>query len=56
MKCCGYDLGKGEPFVLIRYWCDKCKTEHLCDAKEMTEYVASLARSSSDTQQLPDLL
>lgn len=57
MKCCGHDLGKGEPYVMLRYWCDKCKTEHLVDAKEMTEYLASLTREANNgAQQLPDLL
>lgn len=56
MKCCGMDLGKGAPFVVIRYWCDKCKTEHLVDAKELTEYVEKVHREASNAQTLPNIL
>lgn len=58
MKCCNTDLGKGEPFVVRRYWCDKCKTEHLVDAKEMTEYVEQVHREAANAGQqgLPNIL
>jgi hypothetical protein len=54
MKCCNKDLGKGAPYVMLRYWCEGCKTEHLVHAREMTEYLA--AQVSHGPQQLPDLL
>jgi hypothetical protein len=53
MICCGEDLGKGQPFVMLRYWCERCKTEHLVDAQEMTDYLAKLAQSND---KLPDIL
>lgn len=57
MICCGVDLGKGKPYVVITYWCDKCKTEHLVDAKELTEYVEQVHREASNgAQQLPNIL
>lgn len=56
MKCCGKDLGQGKPFVLIQYWCDTCKTEHLVDAKEMTDYIAKLHTEKQANGALPDIL
>lgn len=57
MKCCGEDLGKGEPYVLIRYWCDKCRTEHLVNSVEFTDYIARLhAEKEVANGQLPNIL
>jgi hypothetical protein len=56
--CCGKDLGKGKAHVLIQYWCETCKTEHLVDAKELTEYVEQVHREAANAGQqgLPNLL
>jgi hypothetical protein len=60
MKCCDKDLGQGEPYVLIRYWCDTCKTEHLASAEEMTAYIAKLTIQHKGVNNvasgLPDIL
>lgn len=60
MKCCGKDLGRGTPYVMVRYWCAECNTEHLVDAQELTDYVALLnARAEADnagSARLPNLL
>jgi nucleoside phosphorylase len=59
MKCCNKDLGHGVPYVMLRYWCDTCKTEHLVDAQEMTNYIAQLnAEKHADAvvSRLPDIL
>jgi hypothetical protein len=57
MICCGTDLGKGEPYVMLRYWCDKCKTEHLVNAREMSDYLAAQAvRQEQGDVRLPPLL
>lgn len=57
MKCCGKERG-GTPYVMMRYWCEDCKTEHLVNAEELTAYVAKLAAEKSDgvVSRLPDLL
>lgn len=56
MKCCNKELPQGVPYVLIRYWCDQCNTEHLVSAQEMTDYIAKLTKEASDAAALPDLL
>lgn len=56
MKCCEKELPQGVPYVLIRYWCGQCNTEHLANAQEMTDYIAKLTREASNGAQLPDLL
>jgi uncharacterized Zn finger protein (UPF0148 family) len=61
MKCCGKDLGKGTPFVMVQYWCPVCETEHLVDAREMVEVVAKLNARIDELEQgngnrLPSLL
>jgi hypothetical protein len=56
MKCCGKDLGTGEPYVLVRYWCSQCNTEHLANATEMAEYIAKLHAEKSLATGLPDIL
>jgi hypothetical protein len=58
MKCCGKDLGQGTPYVLIQYWCSQCNTEHLVDARELTEYIAKLhaEKDSGASTGLPNIL
>jgi nucleoside phosphorylase len=58
VKCCGKDLGRGTPYVLIRYWCDQCNTEHLVDSTEFTEYIAKLHNTVRQEvgNALPDIL
>lgn len=56
MKCCGKDLGQGVPYVLIRYWCGECNTEHLVDSVELTEYIAKLHAEKNTNGTLPDIL
>lgn len=57
MKCCNKDLGHGVPYVMLRYWCNECNTEHLVDAQEMTNYIAKLhAEQNHGGERLPDIL
>lgn len=57
IECCGKKI-TGKPIVLISYWCEGCKTEHLHDAVEMSEYVQRVHREASNagSQGLPDIL
>jgi hypothetical protein len=56
-ECCGKRI-TGKPIVMISYWCDKCQTEHLHDAVEMTEYVQRVHREANNgmAQRLPNIL
>jgi hypothetical protein len=58
MICCGMDMGKGEPIVVIQYWCKTCNKEHWANAEEMTEYVQRVHREANNgvVSRLPDLL
>jgi hypothetical protein len=63
MKCCGKELPEGVPYVLIRYWCAECNTEHLVNSVELTEYIGKLHSSVRQTgvnngvvSGLPDIL
>lgn len=52
MICCGSDLGKGKPVVMYSYWCAKCETEHLLDARELDEIVVKLHARIDELEQL----
>jgi hypothetical protein len=58
MKCCSKEMPEGVPFVMVRYWCAECKTEHLVNAQEMTDFVVKLHAEANNgvVSRLPDLL
>lgn len=58
MNCCGKSLGEGQLFVMRRFWCTECNTEHLVDAHEITEWLARHVKDleAQNGQRLPPLL
>ena len=54
MICCGEDLGRGRPIGMRSYWCKKCETEHLVDARDVEELLVKMQARIDELEQQAD--